>query len=67
MLSRVDFPEPELPTIKTNSPRFIVNETLSNARTSVSPVPKILVTFLSSNTISDSSHRLHWLKFCRTV
>ena len=56
----MDFPEPELPTIKTNSPRFIVNETLSNARTSVSPSPKILVTFLSSNTVSDSSHRLHW-------
>jgi hypothetical protein len=31
MLSNVDFPEPELPIIKTNSPRFIVNDTLSSA------------------------------------
>jgi hypothetical protein len=31
IFSKVDFPEPELPTIKTNSPRFIVNDTLSSA------------------------------------
>jgi len=33
MLSNVDFPEPELPTIKTNSPFLIENETLSRAFT----------------------------------
>jgi hypothetical protein len=33
MLSKVDFPEPELPTIKTNSPFSIENDTLSNAFT----------------------------------
>ena len=31
MFNNVDFPEPELPTIKTNSPRLMLNETLSNA------------------------------------
>jgi len=33
MFRSVDFPEPELPTINTNSPRFMVNDTSSNART----------------------------------
>ena len=39
MLSKVDFPEPELPTINTNSPFSIENETLSNAFTLFSSVP----------------------------
>jgi hypothetical protein len=39
MLSSVDFPEPELPTINTNSPFSIENETLSNAFTLFSSVP----------------------------
>jgi len=39
MFSKVDFPEPELPTIKRNSPLLIVRETSCKARTSVSPWP----------------------------
>jgi len=39
MLSNVDFPEPELPTINTNSPFSIENDTLSNAVTLFSPSP----------------------------
>ena len=39
MLSKVDFPEPELPTINTNSPFSIENETLSNAFILFSSVP----------------------------
>jgi len=39
MFNKVDFPEPELPTINTNSPFSIENETLSNALTLFSPVP----------------------------
>ena len=39
MLSKVDFPEPELPTINTNSPFSIENETLSNAFTLFSSAP----------------------------
>ena len=33
MFSNVDLPEPELPTIKTNSPRLIENDTSSRAFT----------------------------------
>jgi hypothetical protein len=33
MFSNVDLPEPELPTINTNSPCLIVNEILSRAFT----------------------------------
>ena len=39
MLSRVDFPDPELPTIKTNWPFLIENETSCNAFTLFSPSP----------------------------
>jgi len=39
MLSNVDFPEPELPTIKTTSPCSIESDTLSRAFTLVSPSP----------------------------
>jgi hypothetical protein len=39
MLSSVDLPEPELPTIKTTSPCLIENETLSRALTLLSPCP----------------------------
>jgi len=39
MLSKVDLPEPELPTISTNSPFSIENETLSSAFTLFSPSP----------------------------
>jgi len=39
MLSNVDFPEPELPTIKTISPCSIENDTLSRAFTLFSPSP----------------------------
>ncbi len=38
-LSKVDFPEPELPTIKTNSPSSIENETSFNACTLLAPSP----------------------------
>ena len=37
--SRVDFPEPEVPTMATNSPCSIVRSTPSRALTAVSPVP----------------------------
>jgi len=33
MFCNVDLPDPELPTIKTNSPCLIENETLSSAFT----------------------------------
>jgi hypothetical protein len=39
MFSSVDFPEPELPTINTNSPFFMENDTSASARTLVSPSP----------------------------
>jgi hypothetical protein len=39
MLSKVDFPEPELPTINTNSPFSIENDTSSSAFTIFSPTP----------------------------
>ena len=39
ILSKVDLPDPELPTIRTNSPCSIENETLSNAFTKLSPSP----------------------------
>jgi len=39
MLSNVDFPEPELPTIKTTSPRSIEIDTSSRAFTLFSPSP----------------------------
>jgi len=39
MLSRVDFPEPELPTTRTNSPFSIENVTSCRASTFVSPSP----------------------------
>ena len=39
MCSRVDFPEPEVPTTATNSPLSTVRSTPSKARTSVSPEP----------------------------
>jgi hypothetical protein len=39
MLSSVDLPEPELPTIKTTSPCSIENETLSRAFTLLAPSP----------------------------
>jgi len=39
MLSNVDLPEPELPTIRTMSPFSIENETLSRALTLFSPSP----------------------------
>ncbi len=37
--SNVDFPEPELPTTKTNSPCLIEKDALSSALTSLSPSP----------------------------
>ena len=37
--SRVDLPEPEVPTTATNSPFSTVRSTPSRARTSVSPAP----------------------------
>ena len=37
--SRVDLPEPEVPTTATNSPFSTVRSTPSRARTSVSPEP----------------------------
>jgi hypothetical protein len=39
MLSNVDLPEPELPTIKTTSPCSIENDTSSRALTLLSPSP----------------------------
>jgi hypothetical protein len=39
MLSNVDFPEPELPTIKTTSPCSIEKDTSSRAFTWLSPSP----------------------------
>jgi len=39
MLSNVDFPEPELPTIRTISPFSIENDTSSRALTLLSPSP----------------------------
>jgi len=39
MLSNVDLPEPELPTMRTISPLSIENETLSRAFTLFSPSP----------------------------
>jgi hypothetical protein len=39
MLSNVDLPEPELPTIKTTSPCSIESDTLSRAFTLFSPSP----------------------------
>jgi len=39
MFSKVDFPEPELPTIKINSPLLTEKETSCKARTLVSPSP----------------------------
>jgi hypothetical protein len=39
MFSNVDFPEPELPTIKTTSPCSIEKDTLSSAFTLFSPSP----------------------------
>jgi len=39
MLSNVDFPEPELPTIRTISPCSIESDTLSRALTLFSPSP----------------------------
>jgi hypothetical protein len=39
MFRRVDFPDPELPTIKTNSPFSIENDALSSAFTWLSPDP----------------------------
>jgi hypothetical protein len=39
MFRSVDFPDPELPTINTNSPFSIENEALSNALTWFSPSP----------------------------
>jgi hypothetical protein len=39
ILSNVDLPEPELPTIKTTSPCSIDNDTLSRALTLLSPSP----------------------------
>jgi len=39
MLSNVDFPEPELPIIKTTSPCSIESDTLSRALTLFSPSP----------------------------
>tara|TARA_B100000809_G_scaffold243641_1_gene268853 strand:- start:52 stop:171 length:120 start_codon:yes stop_codon:yes gene_type:complete len=39
MLSNVDFPEPELPTIRTTSPCAIENVTLSSAFTLLIPSP----------------------------
>jgi len=39
MLRSVDLPEPELPTIKTNSPFSIEKEVLSMALTLFSPTP----------------------------
>jgi hypothetical protein len=39
MLSKVDLPEPELPTIRTTSPFSIENDTLSRAFTLFSPSP----------------------------
>ncbi len=35
----VDFPDPELPTINTNSPFFMENDTSVNALILVSPSP----------------------------
>src|SRR5574338_184366 len=61
MLSNVDLPEPELPTINKNYPRFTENDTSLNACTFVSPWQKTLLTFFSSNTTSDIAHCLHWL------
>jgi hypothetical protein len=58
MFSNVDLPEPELPTIKTNSPCLIENDALSSALTLLSPSPYILLTLTISRTL-DSSHRLH--------
>jgi len=39
MLSKVDFPEPELPTISTISPCSIEKDALSRAFTLLSPSP----------------------------
>jgi len=39
MLSNVDLPEPELPTIRTISPRSIESDTLSRAFIFISPSP----------------------------
>jgi len=39
MLSSVDLPEPELPTMRTISPCSIENETLSSALILLSPSP----------------------------
>jgi len=39
MLSKVDFPDPELPTIKTISPCCIENDTSSRAFTLLSSSP----------------------------
>jgi len=39
MFRSVDFPEPELPTIRTNSPLLIENDTLSRAFTLLAPSP----------------------------
>ena len=39
MCSKVDLPEPEVPTIATNSPSSTARSTPSSAFTSVSPLP----------------------------
>jgi len=39
IFNNVDFPDPELPTIKTTSPLSIEKDTLSRALTSLSPSP----------------------------
>ena len=45
MFNKVDFPEPELPTTNTSSPRLIVNETSCSALIAVSASPYTLVRF----------------------
>ena len=49
-LSRVDFPEPDLPMMVTNSPSCILNDTPLRAWTVSSPTMKSRLTFCSSIT-----------------
>ena len=67
MWSRVDLPEPEVPTTATNSPFSTVRSTPSRARTSVSPEPYTFRrSFVSKIVIVHSSKEKSVLPFDNT-
>src|SRR5579872_1096730 len=59
---RVDFPDPEAPTMAMKSPRSTVRLMPRSARTSLSPTMKVRVTFSSLSRGSDIGVWLRFLK-----